>query len=398
MATVHMGNGAALAAGAHDEARQSLWRGPRFIAEVFDGADEALAALDAVQDNLVSTGFQTLDWLTVLYEELAPSHHAIPRVVVVTERNSGEIALILPLVIQKELKLTVARFADLGVSDYGAPILGAAPIEKSRSIRRVWRAVLHAMPDVDLIRFERMPVEIGGHLNPLLTRRGVTPARHSGNVLTIPSTVEAYLGARGKKYRKEVERCYRLWEKEGAARFYQASTPEEIAHVYSSLEEQQAARRDAFSSQYVLDQPAYRAFHERLAMDGSDAGLASLFALEAGGEIVATLFGILHDGTFTLLRIATAGEEWGHLSPGRLIIVEAMKHYVAQGVRRFDMGVGDYPFKRGFGVEHVPLYDLIVARDLAVVPIAMFHRLRGRLRKSRHVRSAFEFLIPHFAR
>jgi CelD/BcsL family acetyltransferase involved in cellulose biosynthesis len=207
-------------------------------------------------------------------------------------------------------------------------------------------------------------------------------------VLVVPETVETFLRARGKKYRKEVERCYRLWEKESTPRFYRARTPEEIARVCSVLEEQQAAQHGTRGKSHVLDEPGYRAFYERLATDGSDAGIASLFALEAGGEIIATLLGIVHDGTFTLLHTAAAREAWGYLSPGRLIIIEAMKHFVAQGVRRFDFGLGDDPFKRGFGVEEVPLYDLIVARDLSVVPRAIYDRLKGRLRKSAHVRSA----------
>lgn len=398
MATIDLGHDAALAAADRMEPRRALWKGPRFITEVFDGADDALAALEAVQGALASTGFQTLDWLTVLYEDLAPSRHAMPRVVVVTERNSLEVALILPLIIEKERKLTVARFADLGVSGYGGPILGPALLKKPRSIRRTWRSVLRAMPDVDLIRLERMPAKIGRRPNPLLTRLGVTPAPRSGNVLIIPETVETFLRARGKKYRKDVERCYRRWERESAPRFYRALTVDEIARVCSVLEEQQAARHGALSSSYVLDEPGYRAFYERLAIDGSATGLASLFALEANGEIIATLFGIVHDGTFTLLRVATAREAWGHLSPGRLIILEAMKHFVAQGVRRFDFGPGDYPFKRGFGVEEVPLYDLIVARDLAVLPRAVYHWLRGRLRKTVRVRSAFQLSKPRFTR
>src|SRR5690606_36251764 len=140
-----------------------------------------------------------------------------------------------------------------------------------------------------LILLERMPATIGGRPNALVTRFGITPARHSGNVLVVSDTVEAYLRGRGKKFRKEAERCHRIWQKEEAPRFYRATTPEEIARVYSVLEEQQSARHAALGSKYVLDQPAYRAFYERLAMDGSEAELAALFALEARGEIIAAL-------------------------------------------------------------------------------------------------------------
>jgi CelD/BcsL family acetyltransferase involved in cellulose biosynthesis len=71
---------------------------------------------------------------------------------------------------------------------------------------------------------------------------------------------------------------------------------------------------------------------------------------------------------------------------------------VEQGVRRFDMGIGDYPFKRGFGAEEIPLYDLIVASDVAAVPRALFLRIKGRLRKNRHLRAGLQHLKQHFGR
>ena len=375
--------------------RASWWRGPRFVAEVFDGADEALVALEAVQNGLksngalTSTGFQSLNWLTVLYEELAPAQKAMPRLVVITERNTGEIALILPMVVKKKRTLRVARFADLGVSDYGGPILGPAEMTKRRSMRRAWRAVRYAMRDVDMIRLENMPAEIGGRPNPLITRAGMSPSRMSGNVIVVPSTVEAYIAGLGKKYRKEVERCTRLWEKEGDPKFSRALDPEEIARAYTILEEQQLARHTALGSKYILDDPMYRAFYERLVIDGTEVELGYIFTLEAKGEMVATLFGIQHDGTFTLLRISNGGDRWSHLSPGRLIVVEAMKYFVERGVRRFDLGIGDYPFKRGLGATDVPLFDLIVARDLAAVPRATFHRVKGRARKNQRLRALY---------
>jgi len=352
----------------------------RFIAEIFDGADDALAAFEAVEVGLISNGFQTLDWLTVLYEELAPSRKAMPRLVVVTEQDSGDVALVLPLIVTRERMLTVASFADLGVSDYGGPILGPAQLTGKSAIRHLWRAVRHAMSDIDLIRFERMPAEIGGRPNPLLTRHGISPARESGSALTVPITVETYLADIGNKCRKEIERCHRRWQEEKASRFYRATTAEEIAHVYLALEEQQTRRHAALRTKNVLDEPGYRSFYERLAIDGSNAGLSALFALEVNGEIIATLFGIVHGDTFTRLFISTAGEEWGHLSPGRLALIEAMKYLAAVGVHRFDMGIREHPLARGFGAKSVPLYDLVVPTNGIAVPRALFHVLKGCLR------------------
>ncbi|MBN9290657.1 MAG: GNAT family N-acetyltransferase [Hyphomicrobium denitrificans] len=397
MATADVGNGVAYVAADRVDARLSLWPASRYITEVFDGADEALAALDAVQGSLVSSGFQTLDWLTAFYEEIAPAQRAMPRLVVVTERSSGDVALVLPLLIQKKRGQTVARFANLGVAAYGGPILGpACPVRRS-AIRRVWRSAMRAMRDVDLLRLDHMTAEIGGAPNPLMACRGIANARSTANLLIIPEGVDAYLNGLGKKYRKDVERCYRLWEKQGAPRFIRAETPEQAAHIYAVLEEQLSPRQGATGNKRAFDEPSYRAFCERLAIDGSEAGLASLFALEADGEIAATLFGIVHDDTFTMLHLGT-GTAWSHLSPGRLVMIEAMKYFIARGVRRFDLGPGDHPFKHGFGVKRVPLYDLIVARNLAASPYAMYHRLSARLPKPLRLKDAYRLLKSRFSR
>lgn len=367
--------------------RASWWRGPRFLVEVFDGADDALDALEAVQGGLTSTGFQSLNWLTVLYEELAPAQRAMARVVVVTERNSGDVAMILPLLVKKKRMLRVARFADLGVSSYGGPILGPALLTKRRSMRRAWRAVRHAMRDIDLIRLEKMPVEIGGRPNPLLSRAGIAPSRFPGQVLHIVGTVNEFIENRGEVFVADFVRSLKLLAREGTSRFSRATDPEDIARAYSVLEEQQAARNAGRGIKYVFSDPAYRQFYERIVMDGSEVELGHLFKLEVGGEVIATLFGILHDGRFTVLRVGDAGDTWNDVGPARLILIEAMRYFVDRGVRDFDFGVGSDALYASFGANEVALFDLIVARDLAAVPRATFHRVKGRARKNLALRA-----------
>lgn len=364
----------------------------QYVAEVFDGADDALAALEAVQGGQTSTGFQTLDWLIVLYEELAPSSGLTPRVVVVSDRDSGGLAMALPLLIEKTKMLRTARFADLGIADYAAPILGPAAPTDARAARRAWKTARASLKDIDLIAFERMPKRIGAKANPLLLRGAPPLSRQCGHVIAIDGTVDDYVASRGKKFRKEAARCLRVLERAGEAKFYRATAPDDIARVFSVLDDQQAARHAELGSDYVLDRPEYRAFYERLVMDGSDAGLSYLFALEAGGETVAALFGIVHDGAFTLLRISTGGEKWKHVSPGRTIILEAMRYLAARGVTKFDMGIGSYPFKSDFGPEEVPLFDVYVARRIGGAPAALLHRIKARLRQNARLAGAYKYL------
>ncbi|MFT3732025.1 MAG: GNAT family N-acetyltransferase [Hyphomicrobium sp.] len=393
MATAETGND--ILADAEDSARPTS-RDRRFVAEIFDGADEALTAFEAIENDLASPAFPTIDWLTVFYEELAPARHALPRLVVVTGGTSGEVVLALPLVIVKEGHLRVARLADLGVAGYGIPLLGRTPLRDASSMRRAWRAVRSAMRDVDLVRFERMPAEIGDRPNPLLALFGSASSRASGNRLFVPGSFEDYLRSIGKKYRKDFERTRRLWQAEGSPRLYRATTDDEIAHVFATLEEQQAVWHAARGTPDVLADPACRTFYERLAIDGADVGLTSLFALEAGGRVVATLFGLVHAGTFRLLAVSTAGEQWSNLSPGRLVVLEVVKHLIERGVTSFDLGVNSNPLKHGFGTEEVPLYDLVIAQDIAALPTALAHEVAVHLRASRHLRAVLKKAIPRF--
>ena len=171
------------------------------------------------------------------------------------------------------------------------------------------------------------------------------------------------------------------------SRFSRATDPGDIARAYSVLEEQQAARNAVRGRKYILNEPAYRQFYERVVMDGSEVELGHLFKLEAGGEVIATLFGILHDGRFTVLRVGDAGDSWNDIAPARLILIDVMRYFVDRGVRDFDLGLGSDTLYAGFGSTEAPLFDLIVARDLAAVPRATFHRVKGRARKNQRLRA-----------
>ncbi|MGQ0671853.1 MAG: GNAT family N-acetyltransferase [Hyphomicrobium sp.] len=322
-----------------------------------DTADAIIAAL--AEFDAAETPFQTPHWLRAVYDELAPAHGAGPLAVRVTEAESGRLALLLPLIVTRDGGTTIAGFPDFGVSDYGAPLLGpAAPTEASDGVR-MWTAIAAALDGIDLVRLSSMPTLLGGRPNPLLAAGHEMPSRHAANRLAIETSLEDFLRSRGKKYRKEVERCYRLLDKEGAWSFRRAETPHEVARAYATLETQQGARRHAAGGEYALDKPEYSHVYERVLRDGVAEGSAHIFTLETERDTVAVLLGLTHAGAFTLLRISNGGERWHHLSPGRLVVAEAMRHFLAHGIRTFDMGIGDYAFKRGFGIEPDPLVDLV---------------------------------------
>lgn len=357
-----------------------------------DGADAVLARVRAVEGGpalggTAATVFQSASWLAAVARALAREGSAQALAVEVTPpvRGAGSSALaaLIPLVVARERGIRVARLADIGVSDYRAPILGPAAPDAPGDVRALWRSVLAALDGrADLVRFEAMPDTIRGRANPLARIAGVARSSLTGLEVTCEGTVDQLLRDRGKKFRKEAERCGRLLAKEGTPTFRRATTPDAIGRAYAALEAQQSRRHAASGSGgYVLDRPLFSEFYRDLLLTERETGFAQIFTLEVGGEIVAVLLGLVDGDGFTLLRISNGGERWRHLSPGRLVVIAAMRYFVDRGIRRFDMGAGDYPFKRGFGAAEIPLHDLVAAVTVRGLPAVAAARAKAWVRR-----------------
>jgi CelD/BcsL family acetyltransferase involved in cellulose biosynthesis len=94
-----------------------------------------------------------------------------------------------------------------------------------------------------------------------------------------------------------------------------------------------------------------------------------------------------------MVRISNAGEKWSNCSPGRLIIERTMAALHKDGVREFDFSIGNYAYKRRFGVAPLPLVDITAALSWRGVPYVLRDRAARELRRhpwlATYVRRAF---------
>lgn len=309
----------------------------------------------------VGTPFQTIDWLKTWYDVIAASFGCTPLPIRVRDQVTGEVAALVPLVIRDADGLRVISFADLGVTDYNAPLLGPASPTTAAGHAAFLAAVRRALPPHDLIRLEKQPIDLEGLPNPLANVPAATVSPLFGNPILVRASADEFVRERGRKYRKEIGRCFRVLETRGQRGFRRARTRDEALQMLRILEEQQRTRILEAGKPYILDHPAIAAFYERVLLDGLETGFASIFCLSADDTPVAMLFGVQCGTTFLLLRISNAGEAWKNCSPGRLIVVETMRELREEGISTFDMTIGDYAFKRGFGPEPMPLADTTIA-------------------------------------
>jgi CelD/BcsL family acetyltransferase involved in cellulose biosynthesis len=336
---------------------------PNYNIEIVRDPIVVRARLDAAHREGLATPFQGPDWISAWYATLGAEQAVEPLLVFVTERNTGQAVLVLPLIRHRVDGLDVVAFADLGVTDYNAPILGPAAPTGPEAARMLWQHVVEALPPADLVQLVKMPASVGGRANPLALLRRVHPSHSPGFSVELPDDWEAYLRSLSKKFRKELARSFRLFEGAGDAAFCRIESVDEAMRVLAVMNAQQRARLEEMNYAYVIDEDDYHAFYAGLVVEGLANGTTVMTALTCDGTIVAALLGVTDGTSLAMVRLSHAGGDWMKIGPGRLVIERTMSALHQQGIRHFDFSIGDYPYKSGFGAEPSPLFDLVAARS-----------------------------------
>ncbi len=226
-----------------------------------------------------------------------------------------------------------------------------------------------------------MPVDLAGRPNPLALLDAAGPCPLNGNVVATGEDFDAYRYSLERTVRKELERSWRVFTRDPVAGFEIVTGKDEALRILSTMEVQQSARMQHLGLNFILNDESCAAFYRNLVGDGIGAGYAVLSALTVGEEVVAALLGIRSGSRYVMVRISNAGDKWSNCSPGRLIIERTMAALHKDGVREFDFSIGNYAYKRRFGVTPLALADLTAALSWRGWPYALHDRAARKLRK-----------------
>jgi CelD/BcsL family acetyltransferase involved in cellulose biosynthesis len=332
-----------------------------------------------------STPFQHPQWCAAWYGAFAGADDIEPVIAIVTDMSTGEQAALLPLIRRRQNGIRIVEFADLDLTDYNAPVLGKAAPRDAKAARAFWRELLSAlrrMPGgADLIRLRKVPVDLGGRPNPLALLDDAGPCSLNGNLVTTGDDYDAWRHTLERTVRKELERSWRVFTRDPAAGFKTVRDHDEALRILSTTEVQQGTRMQSLGLNFILNDETCAAFYRNLVRDGVGNGYAVVSALMVGDEVVATLLGIRSDQRYVMIRISNAGDRWSNCSPGRLIIERTMAALHKDGVRDFDFSIGNYAYKRRFGVTRLPLVDISAALSWRGLPYALRDRAARALRR-----------------
>jgi CelD/BcsL family acetyltransferase involved in cellulose biosynthesis len=333
-------------------------------------------------------GFQTFDWVSTWSGTIGATLSLHPVIIIVTAADDRPL-LLLPLAIQRRGGVRFLLF--LGGADYNAPLICPifARTIDATTFRHLWRDILAKVPRTDVVSLRSLPGSIGGVTNPLIWLPGVQRVTESHGAHLPPTISEFQTGHRAKVSADSRRRRRRLAQL-GTVKFVIASDEEQVRPILHDLVRQKTRRfietgnDDRFS-------PAWQAFCEALAVRHPE--FAQLSALRVGDTVVATHWGIVFRDRYYYLVPAFEGDDWSKYSVGRLLLEHLVEWSINQGLKVFDMTVGNEPYKRDWADHTMTLYGV----DIAVTLVGKVWWLqdRARQRGAYYVRRLARIVYAH---
>jgi CelD/BcsL family acetyltransferase involved in cellulose biosynthesis len=355
---------------------------PRLVAHREPATAQALATAVAAADPARRTPFQSARWLTTWAETVGKSGRNAPFLVHLDDGDTGRRLMTLPLALARQGSTRTITFWDEGVSDYNMPLMmaGMPGIDTAAA----WKTIRSALPPADLILLDRMPAD--RNLNPLATLDGAARHSLSGNLIEVTNGFDDWFAGLERFVRKELRRCWRVFERMPDTRFVHVTDPAEGMRVLARLDTIQAARGATIGWTYILSDEPFSTMYERLVAEGLEDGSVVMTALMGGEEVVAALVGIAEGGTIAVTRLAAAGGEWAKASPGRLLLERTIRALAQKGITRFDFTIGSYDYKRRLGVRETALVEFMAPLSPLGWLVVSTRKARQRMRKIAWVR------------
>jgi CelD/BcsL family acetyltransferase involved in cellulose biosynthesis len=331
------------------------------IDDAFDFSSQDYVALFA---RSAATAFQHPIWLDSLYRKLAPAAAAKPLVIVVRERATKALAMVLPLLRMRRGPIRTVEFADLRVSDYLAPVCTAETLSDLLRDETACRQIRRLVRPFDLLRMPKLP---DGKLpleQLLATPRRTAIDTNAYSTLLVAPFEQWRASAINRSYQKELAKKWRQLEKKGEIGF---SCCGDNASVLAAMEQMKRFRGPRFQAQGdgdLLQRPEYFGFYSDVTVRGI-GGFVRLYTMTLDGNVIATVLGLCHGDSFLIIMSAFDIAGYKSQSLGALMFERVARDCIERGDRVLDFTIGDEPYKRSFGAQPSPMWSVTQAGSAA---------------------------------
>ena len=308
-----------------------------------------------------ATAFQHPQWLAALYRDVVPAMKAAPLIVTVRSVKDRELAMVLPLIRRRYGALRAIEFADLGVSDYAAPVGADVTIEAILHDRASCAKLKAALGAFDVLRVQKLREDAVALERLVGARERVSMAMSAHAVPLGPDYAQWRAQHISASYRKELDKKSRQLHRKGQIVF---SCATDDAMIRATLEKMREYRGPRFGDSDLLQNPVYFDFYLDIATRGRGA-LSRLYSIALDGEPIAGVLGLVHKGSLLVILSGFDVANHKNQSLGSLTFEMVAQHCIQMGDSELDFTIGDEPYKSLFGARATPVYQ--VARSGSVL-------------------------------
>jgi CelD/BcsL family acetyltransferase involved in cellulose biosynthesis len=328
------------------------------VASGFDFLSEEYARLFAESR---ATAFQHPIWLDGIYRKLVSQLKAAPLIVTVRDATDGRLVMVLPLVRRRYRGLRTIEFADLGVSDYVAPVASDAAIEAVAADPFACRRVRAVLKPFDVLRIRKLRSPSMA-VSKLLGATDCSEMPVSAYAVPLGSDFAVWRSeTMSASYRKELDKKSRQLHRKGQVTF-DCATDEEM--IRTTLLKMREYRRRRFETGDLLQDQVYFDFYLDVAIRGRST-LSRIYRVLMDGVPIAGAMGLSHEGSLLIILTGADHDTYKSQSLGSLTFEMIAKHGVSAGDRELDFTIGDEPYKAQFGAQRMPIYQIFRAGSIS---------------------------------
>jgi CelD/BcsL family acetyltransferase involved in cellulose biosynthesis len=351
---------------------------PHFSIEIHAGENLAAAEWPSITTpaDLTMYAFQSREFLDVWMSTIGKARGAECYLVVVKD-GSRRPVLYLPLVIEKRFNVRLLRFMDAGVADYNAPILGSQNGLTQQQFLRLWSEIVSLLPKFDAFDLQKIPSDVLGRFNPLTYLDGeVYPSSgHSMALGMLPGGINVRPSV--KAQRKNLRRRQRALSEIGHADFVINPSAASKEYVLDRLLELKRQKYLRTIGRDFLAAPGVARFYREMAAPNRIGRISHLSALISNGKVVSGHLGFIGRGRFHYV-LPAYDIEYRRFEVGHLLLQHLIDQSYDKGLRTFDLGVGDFPYKARWSTHRLALYSY-------ERPLTMAGWLYFQMRRAQHV-------------
>lgn len=362
-----------------DRAPAKPARGDEIV--VTSDLDAAIAFIQDLGADQISTAFQSRLWLECWVEKLARPRGITPLFCLVRSAE-GQALLLLPLGLRTSRGLRIIEGADLGVSDYVAPVMASGFMPTPSEWERLWRRIVAGLPPHDVLRLTKVPLDISGRPNPLASSPGHLALELQAHGVAVSAPWDACARQIFSRNRREkLKKGWRELATFGEVRFRAVTDATEMARLFEQLAAQRLQRFAALQRSDSLRHPDLLDFYRAIVTRGAEPGFARLTLIEIDGQPIAMLFGVCHGNAFHLLIPTFFDGPWTQLGPGMLLSARSMQWAAEAGLTYYDFTVGNEDYKERLGATAHGLVEIVAAGSWRGLPVVSAIRLKAWIKR-----------------